>query len=54
MVLALIALGALLLLAATYRIRAAWSPFTTHGRRRVVYWARGWWRGDQAQNRDEY
>lgn len=54
MLVALLILAALLLLGAIYRIRAAWKPFTTHGRRRVLYWGRGWWRGDQAQNRDEY
>jgi len=37
-----------------YRARAAWAPFTTHGRRRGVYWLRGWGRGEQAENRDDY
>lgn len=48
----LLALGALLY--GVYRVRAAWSPFTSHGRRRVIYWGRSWWAGDQAENRDEY
>lgn len=54
MVLALIlvALAAALLLVA-YRVRCAWSPYGTRGRRRGYYWARGWWRGEQAQNRDD-
>jgi len=54
MILALLAVAALLLIAVIYRVRSAWAPFTTHGRRRALYWGRGWWRGDQAQNRDEY
>jgi len=37
-----------------YRVRAAWDPFTSNGRRRSIYWLRGWWRGEQAQNRDEH
>ncbi|MFR9807079.1 hypothetical protein ACL02T_33000 [Pseudonocardia sp. RS010] len=55
MIWALLALAAasLLLALTAYRIRAAWDPFTSRGRRRAVYWLRGWWRGDQAENRDE-
>lgn len=54
MVLALVVLVALLLLAAVYVARALWDPFTTRGRRRVLWWARGWWHGEQAENRDDY
>ncbi len=54
MILTLIVLAVLVVLALVYRVRAAWSPFTSHGRRRAFYWAGGWWRGEQAQNRDEY
>ncbi len=54
MVLALIVVAALLLLAVAYRVRAACAPFTTHGRRRGIYLLRGWWHGDQGENRDEY
>ncbi|AEA23111.1 hypothetical protein Psed_0857 [Pseudonocardia dioxanivorans CB1190] len=45
---------ALLLLTTLYVARAAWSPYGGRGRRRLLHWARGWWRGDQAENRDEY
>lgn len=50
----LLILAAVLLAAGAYGARAAWAPFTHRGRRRGVYWARGWWRGQQAQNRDEH
>lgn len=45
---------ALLLAIGVYRVRCAWKPFTTNGRRRMLYWRRTWWAGEQAQNRDEY
>lgn len=48
----LVLVGLLLLAALAYRIRCAISPFGRRGRRRVLYWARGWWRGDQARNRE--
>lgn len=53
MVLALILAVALLLAVVVYRVRCAWSPFTTRGRRRVLYWRRTWWSGGTAENRDE-
>lgn len=53
MILALILAAVLLLLFGVYRVRAAWSPFTTKGRRRLPYWWRTWWSGGQAENRDE-
>lgn len=43
----------LVLLAVAYRIRCAWSPYGSRGRRRGFYWVRGWWRGDQAVARDD-
>ncbi|WP_158703338.1 hypothetical protein [Pseudonocardia dioxanivorans] len=49
----LVVVVALLLFAAVYLARTAWSPYGARGRRRLVHWARGWWRGDQAENRDE-
>lgn len=45
---------ALLLAVGVYRVRCAWAPFTTKGRRRVLYWRRTWWSGGQAENRDDY
>lgn len=54
MVVAVLIVAALLVFAVVYRVRAAWKPFTTRGRRRVLYWGRGWWRGEQAQNRGEH
>lgn len=45
---------ALLLAFGVYRARCAWAPFTTRGRRRLLYWRRTWWAGDRAQNRDDY
>lgn len=53
MVLALILAVLGLLLLGAYRVRCAWSPYGSRGRRRGFYWVRGWWRGEQAQNRDE-
>jgi len=47
---------ALLLLAwlAIYIGQCMWNPFTTRsGRRRAPFCVRGWWRGEQAQNRDD-
>lgn len=52
MILALILAVALLAAAGIYRARCAWSPYGTRGRRRAVYWLRGWWSGDNAENRD--
>lgn len=46
--------AALLVLAALYLAHSAWTPFGSRGRRRLIQWARGWWRGDQAENRSEY
>jgi hypothetical protein len=54
MTLALILLALLAAAVAAYRVRCAWAPFTTRGRRRLLYWRRTWWAGEQAQNRDEY
>jgi hypothetical protein len=48
----LLALLALALLA--HRVRCAWAPFTTKGRRRLLYRRRTWWAGGQAENRDEH
>ena len=49
MTLVLLLLGRL----AIYAISCAWNPFTDHsGRRRAPFWLRSWWRGEQAQNRD--
>lgn len=42
------------LIAVAYRIMCAISPFTSKGRRRAFYWGRGWWRGDNAQNRGDW
>jgi hypothetical protein len=53
MTLALIALALLTAAVAVYRVRCAWAPFTTRGRRRLLYWRRSWWAGEQAENRDE-
>jgi hypothetical protein len=50
----LILVAALLLAAGVYRARCAWAPFTTNGRRRVLYWRRTWWSGGQSDNRDDY
>lgn len=50
----LLVLAVVLVLVGAYRARAAWSPFGRRGRRRGLYWLRGWWAGEQAQNRDEY
>jgi hypothetical protein len=50
LVLALLLFGRL----AVYVVRCLWNPFTTRsGRRRAPFWLRGWWRGEQAQNRDD-
>ena len=54
MVLVLILVALLIILVVGYRIRCAWSPFTSKGRRRAFYWRRTWWSGGQAENRDEY
>lgn len=44
----------LLVRLAVYVVRCAWSPFITRtGRRRAPFWLRGWWHGEQAQNRDD-
>ena len=44
----------LLLRLAIYVAQCAWQPFTTRsGRRRAPVWLRSWWRGEQAQNRDD-
>jgi hypothetical protein len=49
-VLALLLAGRL----AIYVAQCMWNPFTTRtGRRRAPLWLRGWWWGDQAQNRDD-
>ena len=48
----LVAVGLLVLAVLAYRVRCAISPFGRRGRRRVYYWAGGWWRGDQARNRE--
>ena len=38
---------------AIYAAECAWQPFTSRfGRRRLAMWARSWWRGEQAQNRN--
>lgn len=44
----------LLVLYGVYRARCAWAPFTSNGRRRLLYWRRAWWSGAQSENRDEY
>ncbi|GAA1877710.1 hypothetical protein GCM10009836_68880 [Pseudonocardia ailaonensis] len=49
----LTALALLLLAALAYQVRCAISPFGKHGRRRLIYWGRGWWRGEQSVARDE-
>lgn len=54
MITALLLLAALAALYGWYRLRCAWAPFTTKGRRRVLYWGRGWWSGQNAENRDDY
>lgn len=53
MILLMSALVTLALLVLAYRIRCAVSPYGARGRRRLLYWARGWWRGDQSVARDE-
>lgn len=53
MILALTLVALVVVLSAAYRVRAAWSPYGTHGRRRAIHWFRGWWRGDNAVARNE-
>jgi hypothetical protein len=37
-----------------YLARVAWGRFTSRsGRRRFPLWLRGWWCGEQAQNRND-
>lgn len=50
----LVLVAALLLAVGVYRVRCAWAPFTSRGRRRLLYWRRSWWSGAQSENRDEY
>ena len=44
----------LLVRVAVYVAQCMWNPFTTRsGRRRAPFWLRSWWRGEQAQNRND-